>query len=162
MPQPPPQRRRRRAPSTNRQADAETCRPRRSAVGLSLTAPGPTSEDASPLRSARGGQMLAGTCLTDPSIADLRKQEFARLDGAGVAYLDYGGAALYAHSQIAAHAARLRHAVLGNPHSENGSSLASTALINRVRNRVLRFFDAGDEYVVCFTANASAAIKLVA
>ena len=100
--------------------------------------------------------------LADPLIADLRRQEFARLDAHGIAYLDYGGTALYADSQIAAHTVRLRNLVLGNPHSENGSSLASTAIMNRVRRRVLRFFDAGDDYVVCFTANASAAIKLVA
>ena len=30
------------------------------------------------------------------------------------------------------------------------------------RREVLRFLDAGDDYVVCFTANATAAIKLVA
>jgi selenocysteine lyase/cysteine desulfurase len=107
-------------------------------------------------------QMLAATSLADPLFADLRRQEFARLDAQGIAYLDYGGAALYADSQIAAHAVRLRSLVLGNPHSENGSSLASTAIMNRVRRRVLRFFDAGDDYIVCFTANASAAIKLVA
>jgi selenocysteine lyase/cysteine desulfurase len=100
--------------------------------------------------------------LADPLIADLRRQEFARLDAQGIAYLDYAGAALYADSQIAAHTVRLRSLVLGNPHSENGSSLASTAIMNRVRRRVRRFFDAGDDYVVCFTANASAAIKLVA
>ena len=100
--------------------------------------------------------------LADPTIADLRRQEFARLDAQGIAYLDYGGAALYADSQIAAHGARLRSLVLGNPHSENGSSLASTAIVNRVRRCVLRFFDAADDYVVCFTANATAAIKLVA
>jgi len=106
--------------------------------------------------------MLASARLTDSLIADLRRHEFARLDAEAVAYLDYAGAALYADSQIAAHAARLGHLVLGNPHSENGSSLASTAIINRVRRRVLRFFDAGDDYAVCFAANASAAIKLVA
>jgi len=106
--------------------------------------------------------MSPATSLADPLFADLRRQEFARLDAQGIAYLDYGGAALYADSQIAAHAVRLRSLVLGNPHSENGSSLASTAIMNRVRTRVLRFFDAGDDYIVCFTANASAAIKLVA
>jgi len=106
--------------------------------------------------------MSPATSLADPLFADLRRQEFARLDAQGIAYLDYGGAALYADSQIAAHAVRLRSLVLGNPHSENGSSLASTAIMNRVRRRVLRFFDAGDDYIVCFTANASAAIKLVA
>jgi selenocysteine lyase/cysteine desulfurase len=92
----------------------------------------------------------------------LRASEFGRLDANGVAYLDYAGAALYAESQIAAHRARLEESVFGNPHSEHGSSLASTQAIDRARERVLRFFDAGDDYVVCFTANTTAAIKLVA
>ena len=100
--------------------------------------------------------------LADDVIADLRRREFARLDAARVAYLDYAGAALYADSQIASHAARLGGLVLGNPHSEHDASLASTEIIERARKHVRRFFDAGDEYVVCFTANASAAIKLVA
>jgi len=100
--------------------------------------------------------------VADSFIADLRQREFARLDAENVAYLDYAGAALYADSQISRHAARLGRLVLGNPHSEHGSSLATTAVIDRVRRRVLRHFDAGDDYVVCLTANASAAIKLVA
>jgi selenocysteine lyase/cysteine desulfurase len=100
--------------------------------------------------------------VADSFMADLRQREFARLDAENIAYLDYGGAALYADSQVSRHAARLGRAVLGNPHSEHGSSLATTAIIDRVRRRVMDFFDAGDDYAVCFTANASAAIKLVA
>ena len=38
----------------------------------------------------------------------------------------------------------------------------ATAAIDAARRRVLRFLDADDDYVVCFTANATAAIKLVA
>ena len=91
----------------------------------------------------------------------LRTREFGRLDANGVAYLDYAGAALYAESQITAHRARLDRSVFGNPHSEHGSSLASTEAIDRAREHVLRFFDAGDDYIVCFTANTTAAIKLV-
>ena len=100
--------------------------------------------------------------LVDPCFAELRRREFARLDAENVAYLDYGGAALYADSQLAAHRALLERAVLGNPHSEHGSSRASTRAIDALRRRVLRFFDAGDDYAVCFTANTTAAIKLVA
>jgi hypothetical protein len=66
----------------------------------------------------------------------LRSDEFRRLDVEDVAYLDYAGAALYADSQIAAHRARLGSTVLGNPHSEHGASLASTRIIDRVRQRV--------------------------
>jgi selenocysteine lyase/cysteine desulfurase len=94
-------------------------------------------------------------------IADLRAREFARLDATDHAYLDYTGAALYPMSLVEAHAAMLRNSVLGNPHSENGASLASSALLCEARGMVRRFFHAED-YEVCFTANASGAIRLVA
>jgi selenocysteine lyase/cysteine desulfurase len=93
---------------------------------------------------------------------DLRAREFARLDADGHAYLDFTGAALYPDSLIVSHAAMLRDAVLGNPHAESPASLASTALVAEARARVLRFLDADpDEYAVCFTANATGALRLV-
>ena len=95
--------------------------------------------------------------------AALRACEFGRLDDGGHAYLDYTGSALYPDRLIAAHATALRGSVFGNPHSESPTSLASTAFVSEARARVLRFFDADpDEYVVCFSANTSAAIQLVA
>ena len=95
--------------------------------------------------------------------AALRAREFSRLDDGGHAYLDYTGSALYPDRLVAGHATTLRASVLGNPHSESPASLASTALVNEARTRVLRFFDADpDEYVVCFTPNTSGAIHLVA
>lgn len=94
--------------------------------------------------------------------ARLRRREFARLDAADQAYLDFTGSALHPRSLVEAHLRLLEGGVLGNPHSENPASLASTALIERARERVLEFFHADPaEYEVCFTANASAAIKLV-
>ena len=88
--------------------------------------------------------------------AELRAREFGRLDAGGHAYLDYTGSALYPERLVTAHAEALRHAVLGNPHSESPASRASTALVHAARERVLRFFDADpDEYVVCFTANTT-------
>ena len=50
-------------------------------------------------------------------------------------YLDYTGGGLHAASQIDAHAELLRTQVLGNPHSGNPTSLASTALVERARGR---------------------------
>ena len=94
---------------------------------------------------------------------ELRATEYARLDRDDQAYLDYTGTALYSERQVTSHSWRLRTSVLGNPHSENGPSLHSTALINQTRTKVLRFLDASpDDYTVIFVANASAAIKLVA
>lgn len=94
-------------------------------------------------------------------ISDLRSREFARLDECDHAYLDYTGSALYPDSLVAEHAAMLRGAVLGNPHSESRASLASSALLCEARERVKRFFHA-DDYEVVFTANATGAIRLVA
>jgi selenocysteine lyase/cysteine desulfurase len=99
---------------------------------------------------------------TSASPGHLRRTEFARLDESGVAYLDYAGAALYGDSQIAAHRTLLARSVFGNPHSEHESSRASTAALDAARRRILGFFDAGSDYDVVFTANASGAIKLVA
>jgi selenocysteine lyase/cysteine desulfurase len=94
-------------------------------------------------------------------IANVRDREFSRLDEADHAYLDYTGAALYPQSLVDAHAQMLRRAVLGNPHSMNGASLASSALLAEARAMLRRFFNAAD-YDVCFTQNASGAIRLVA
>lgn len=97
------------------------------------------------------------------TLAGLRQLEYARLDSAGEAYLDFTGSALYPESIIEKHAERLRSYVFGNPHSENGPSRASTALIDDARARVLAFLDADEQdYTVCFTANTSGAIRLVA
>ena len=94
-------------------------------------------------------------------IPDVRAREFARLDECDHAYLDYTGAALYPACLVDAHAEMLRSAVLGNPHSENGASVASSALLAEARGTVRRFFHA-DDYEICFTLNASGAIQLVA
>jgi selenocysteine lyase/cysteine desulfurase len=99
-----------------------------------------------------------------PKIAlrDLRRREFARLDAAGLVYLDYTGAALYPASLVRAHSDRLVRFVLGNPHSESSPSMTSTETIETARRLTLRFFDADpDAYDVVFTANATAAIRIL-
>lgn len=99
----------------------------------------------------------------DPFFTELRTSEYRRLDAAGEAYLDFTGSALYSDRQIDAHSSRLKNSIFGNPHSENGPSRASTAAIKRARAAVLDFLDASPaEYAVIFTANTSAAIKLLA
>ena len=95
--------------------------------------------------------------------AALRRREFARLDAQRHCYLDYTGSALYGVSQLRAHMRLLRSGVFGNPHSESSTARASTAIVARARDAVLRFLDVDDSsHIVCFTANTSAAIKLVA
>lgn len=96
------------------------------------------------------------------AIAALRAVEFARLDASGETYLDYTGSALPFASHVRAHTELLRDGVFGNPHSGSGPSRASTAWIEAARSAILSFLGADPtEYAVVFTANASAAAKLV-
>ena len=107
--------------------------------------------------------MAPGKKEDEEFFARLRADEYARLDAAGTAYLDYAGSALHANSQVRAHHDQLRSGVFGNPHSEHGPSVASTAALDAARDLVLRHFGVSSTtHTVCFTANTTAAIKLVA
>jgi selenocysteine lyase/cysteine desulfurase len=96
------------------------------------------------------------------ALDELRTTEYGYLDQGNHVYLDYAGAGLAAQAQLSAQAQRLRGRCFGNPHSENPASTASTQLIERARGAVLQHFNAPrDDYAVIFTANASAACRLV-
>jgi selenocysteine lyase/cysteine desulfurase len=96
------------------------------------------------------------------SLDDVRKKDYARLDELGHVYLDYTGGGLYAVSQLNQHMAMLLNGVYGNPHSANPTSLASTEATETARSYIHRYFNADPvEYAVIFTANASAALKIV-
>lgn len=92
----------------------------------------------------------------------LRAREYGRLDEQGQVYLDYTGGSLYGASQLREHLHLLQRGVYGNPHSANPTSRAATDLAEEARGAVLDYFRAPrDEYTAIFTANASAALKLV-
>jgi selenocysteine lyase/cysteine desulfurase len=96
-------------------------------------------------------------------VRTLRQREFSRLDASGTAYLDYAGAALYPASIVKRDARRLQRRILGNPHSENAPSRASTEVMEEARAQTLRFFGADPlEYDVVFTSNASGAMRVLA
>jgi selenocysteine lyase/cysteine desulfurase len=98
----------------------------------------------------------------NPSFDELRASEYSRLDDTGTVYLDYTGGSLYADSQVEEHLRGLRESVFGNPHSASPTSSAATAQVEAARAAVLRFFNAPEsEYACIFTANATAAIRLV-
>ncbi|HOG30085.1 MAG TPA: hypothetical protein PLT35_12470, partial [Vicinamibacterales bacterium] len=58
----------------------------------------------------------------------LRASDYARLDALGHVYLDYTGGGLFSSSQIRRHQDLLLGSVLGNPHSGNPTSRASSGL----------------------------------
>jgi selenocysteine lyase/cysteine desulfurase len=96
------------------------------------------------------------------SFAALRRREYGRLDATDQVYLDYTGGGVHAASPLDAHFELLRAGVLGNPHSNNPTSMAATALVERTRTTVCEFFNAPpDEYVCIFTPNATGALRLV-
>jgi selenocysteine lyase/cysteine desulfurase len=96
------------------------------------------------------------------ALDELRRTDFARLDAEDHVYLDYTGGGLFATSQLHEHVRLLERTVLGNPHSINPTSSASTELVERARAAVLRFFNAApEEYVAIFTPNATGALRLV-
>jgi molybdenum cofactor sulfurtransferase len=99
--------------------------------------------------------------LTTGAIDTLRADDYGRLDAHGHVYLDYTGGSLYGESQVRAHFDLLAAHVFGNPHSVNESSTAVTHLVERTRRAVLDWFNADDDYVAVFTANATASLKLV-
>jgi molybdenum cofactor sulfurtransferase len=99
---------------------------------------------------------------TTSLLDELRRTEYARLDEQEQVYLDYTGGGLYAQSQVEEHLKVLSRKVLGNPHSTNPTSQAMTTMVEQTRYMVLKYFNASpDEYVVIFSANATAALKLV-
>jgi selenocysteine lyase/cysteine desulfurase len=54
------------------------------------------------------------------------------------------------------------HAVYGNPHSDNPTSVVSTQAADQARSCILEYFNASpEEYTVIFTPNATGALKLV-
>ncbi|RMZ82015.1 hypothetical protein DV737_g2270, partial [Chaetothyriales sp. CBS 132003] len=71
--------------------------------------------------------------------------------------------ALFLHRHHEEKTVELTGNVFGNPHSASAASQLSTRRIEDARLTALRFFNASpDEYGLIFTANATAAIKLVA
>ncbi len=101
---------------------------------------------------------FAKTALLD----QLRSTEYRRLDERGQVYLDYTGGSIAAESQLTKHFELLRSGVFGNPHSASPASTRMTEHVERTRRHILNYFNARTEdYILVFTQNASAALKLV-
>lgn len=94
---------------------------------------------------------------------NLRRTHFSRLDEEKHIYLDYAGSALYPSTLLEHHFQQLQRSVLGHPHSSGPTSQLSSRLVELTRQKILSFFNADPmKYDVIFTANVTAAVKLVA
>ncbi|MFI5541746.1 aminotransferase class V-fold PLP-dependent enzyme [Nocardia sp. NPDC051900] len=99
---------------------------------------------------------------TTAVIDDLRATEYDYLDRNQDIYLDYTGAGLAAAAQHRAHNQWVSAGCYGNPHSDNPTSRAATAGVETARAAVLAHFNASpQDYTAIFTANATAACRLV-
>ncbi|KXT00108.1 hypothetical protein AC578_5814 [Pseudocercospora eumusae] len=77
-------------------------------------------------------------------------------------YLDHAGSTLYSKRLMDRFHAEMMSSLYGNPHSASPSSQRSTQDIESIRLRALKFFSADpNEFDLVFTANTTAAIKLV-
>ncbi|KAH6634449.1 pyridoxal phosphate-dependent transferase [Chaetomium sp. MPI-SDFR-AT-0129] len=93
-------------------------------------------------------------------VEGFRDMECPMLNGS--IYLDHAGTTLYAKSLMDRFAQEMTSNLFGNPHSASASSQRSTARMEDIRLRVLRFFNADPaDFDLVFVANATAGIKLV-
>ncbi|OQO13094.1 hypothetical protein B0A48_02558 [Cryoendolithus antarcticus] len=93
-------------------------------------------------------------------IARMREEQYPML--AGTTYLDHAGTTPYSKKLMDRFSADMMGSLFGNPHSASHSSQHSTQMIDDTRLQLLRLFQADpEEFDVVFTANATAAIKLV-
>ncbi|KAL2018711.1 hypothetical protein VTK56DRAFT_485 [Thermocarpiscus australiensis] len=94
------------------------------------------------------------------AVEGFRSDEYPMLQGS--IYLDHAGTTLYAKSLMDRFAKDMTCNLFGNPHSASASSQLSTARIEDIRLRVLRFFNADPaDFDLVFVANATAGVKLV-
>ena len=81
---------------------------------------------------------------------------------AGTTYLDHGGTTLASRSLMDSFCAQMKTSILSNPHSDASKPSFSALMVEQTRQKVLKLFNADpDHWDVVFTANATAAVKLV-
>ncbi|KAF1946156.1 PLP-dependent transferase [Clathrospora elynae] len=90
----------------------------------------------------------------------MRNSEYPMLKG--ITYLDHGGTTLTPRSLLNSFCHEMQAVLLANPHSDASNPSASAIMVEETRHQVLRMLNADPAYFdIVFTANATAAIKLV-
>ncbi|KAJ4295989.1 hypothetical protein N0V88_004691 [Collariella sp. IMI 366227] len=100
------------------------------------------------------------TCFYNKPVELIRKEEYPHMNQG--TYLDHSGTTIYARTLITRFSTLLLTNLYGNPHSANAPADLSGAMVDAVRLETLRFLGADPaHYDLVFTANATAAIKMV-
>ncbi|KAK4153425.1 pyridoxal phosphate-dependent transferase [Chaetomidium leptoderma] len=145
---------------------------RRLSPGLRLAPPSPTTTDSDVAHTPVDVLTTNNTTTTTTEEPELptpyskpveliRQEEYPHMNQG--TYLDHSGATIYAHATLARTTTLLLTNLYGNPHSANQPAKLSGNTIDAVRLQTLRFLGADPaHYDLVFTANATAAIKLVA
>ncbi|KAK8809905.1 hypothetical protein WA158_000848 [Blastocystis sp. Blastoise] len=93
-------------------------------------------------------------------VEHIRKTDLSRLKEE--IYLDYTGSGLYRDSQVDSITKQMKSTLFGNPHSDSPSSLKADAIVEGMRDRILKWFDADPEkYTVIFTSGATGALHMI-
>ncbi|KAK4499778.1 hypothetical protein PRZ48_007964 [Zasmidium cellare] len=98
----------------------------------------------------------------DQYISSMRREEYPMLNDNSL-YMDHAGTTLYSKRLMNRFHTEMMATLYGNPHSASSSSQRSTQTIESIRLECLKYFTADPEHFdLVFTANTTAAIKLVA
>ncbi|KAK4186137.1 putative molybdenum cofactor sulfurase [Podospora australis] len=97
----------------------------------------------------------------EKSLELIREKEYPHMRNG--TYLDHSGTTIYAASTISRFSNKMLTNLYGNPHSTNAPAKLSGDMVDSIRLKALRFLGADPSHFdLIFTANATAAIKLVA
>ncbi|EMD91482.1 hypothetical protein COCC4DRAFT_129504 [Bipolaris maydis ATCC 48331] len=97
----------------------------------------------------------------DQRVSRMQKHEYPMLRG--LTYLDHGGTTLASRSLMQSFCSEMQSTLLANPHSDASNPSNTAIMVEETRREVLRMFNADPAHFdVVFTANATAATKLVA
>lgn len=99
--------------------------------------------------------------MTDEEWQVLQAKEFDRLLANKHVYVDYTGGGQCPATVLNQYHDLLLTNAFGNPHSHNPTSKYTTELIESIRETILEYLHAGDDYAVIFTQNASGALKIL-
>ncbi|VBB72529.1 Putative molybdenum cofactor sulfurase [Podospora comata] len=107
------------------------------------------------------GHSQAPQNVYEKPVEVIRQEEYPHMNNG--TYLDHSGTTIYAASTVTRFSHKMLNNLYGNPHSENKPAKVSGDMVDEIRLKALRFLGADPEHFdLVFTANATAAIKLVA